>query len=176
MPWADKLYGCDARWWLAHDGVPDFQGEKWSTHHKGVANDKSEVADRFGINLVRGNRAQYGGFSLDPGVIHYGDNSGFQGLTMAVLLGSPYIVLVGFNMGGRGHFFGDHPPGLHNQEDYSKWVPEFDHAAKKLPEGVKIINATPESALLSFTGMNLDDAIENYRLHSDGSEPDTRSG
>ena len=168
MPWADKLYGCDERWWVAYDGIPEFAGEKWSTHHKGVANDKSRIADRFGLKLVKGCRNQYGGFSFDPEVIFYGDNSGFQALNLAVLLGSPYIVLVGYNLSSKNgyHFFGEHKAGLHNQQHFERWVPEFDHAAKKLPEGIQIINATPDSALTSFPQMSLEDAIENYRLHS----------
>jgi hypothetical protein len=25
-PWADALYGLDQGWWIAHQGVPQFQG------------------------------------------------------------------------------------------------------------------------------------------------------
>ena len=161
MPWADKLYGCDSKWWVNYNGIGDFDGEKWSTHHKGVSNDKTQVQERFGVRLVGGRRAQYDGFSFDPAVIHYGDNSGFQALNLAVLLGSPYIVLVGYNMSSKNghHFFGKHTGGLHNQEKFERWVPEFDKAAEKLPPEITIINATPDSALTSFAQMSLDDAI-----------------
>lgn len=167
MPWADKLYGCDTRWWNYHKGVPDFPGEKWSTHQKdAAANDKAQVAEDYGVNLVRGERAQFAGFSTDPGCIFYGDNSGFQAINLAVLLGSPYIVLVGYDMSakGKGHFFGKHPDGLHNQDNYERWVPEFDAAAAKL-DGVKIINATPDSALTSFETAQLEDAIAGWGAH-----------
>jgi len=178
FPNAEKLYGCDARWWIQYEGVPGFHGEKWSTHHKGVSNDKTHVAEEYGVNLVRGGRAQYKGFSLDPDVIHYGDNSGFQALNMAVLLGSTYIVLVGYDMShkGKGHFFGEHPAGLHNQKHYERWVPEFDAAAKNLPEGVKIINATPDSALNSFPTMGLGEAIANHSLHCHRPKPNAATG
>lgn len=174
LPWADKMYGCDSRWWSAYEGVPGFAGEKWSAHHPGVANNKTETQERYGINLVKGRRAQYDGFSYDPEVIHYGDNSGFQTLNLAVLLGSPYIVLIGFDMSHKNghHFFGKHDHGLHNQEKFERWVPEFDKAAELLRPETTIINATPGSAIHSFPEMSLEQAIENYRVHCNGTEPD----
>ena len=96
MPWADVLYGCNERWWDAHKGT-DFAGEKWSTHDTtGTANNKLKAAEKYGLQLVMG--APGAGFSTDPGLIHYGDNSGFQSVNLAILLASPYIVLVGFDM------------------------------------------------------------------------------
>lgn len=165
LPWAHKLYGCDTRWWDQYNGVPDFQGEKWSTHESGAtSNDKTEVARKYGVNLVRGVIADGQGFSMDPGLIHYGNNSGYQSLNMAVLLGSPYIVLVGFDMShkGKGHFFGKHPEPLFNKDDYEVWVPQFDRAAKDLPSDITIINSTPDSAIKCFPMMSLEQAIEKY--------------
>lgn len=161
MPWADKLYGCDIKWWDAHNGT-DFKGEKWSTHGdaKG-ANDKREAAEKYNLKLVTGRPDP--GFSTDPNVIHYGGNSGFQALNMAILLGSPYIVLVGFDMsrpGGKAHFFGKHPDGLIDQQEYEKWIPNFDKAAEDYPG--TIINATPGSALECFPAHSLDEALDNY--------------
>jgi hypothetical protein len=168
MPWADKLYGCDPRWWHQYDGLPDFAGEKWSTHDKNSSsNDKTDVAEKYGVNLVKGAMADGVGFSSDPGVIHYGNNSGYQSINLALLLGSPYIVLVGFDMSakGKGHFFGQHPAPLYNQTNYESWLPQFDRAAKDLPEEITIINATQDSAIKSFPVMSIEDAIENYRMH-----------
>lgn len=163
MPWADILYGCDARWWEFHQGT-DFEGEKWSTHGDAQGNnDKRAVAEQFGVNLIQGLSANDKGFSTDPAVIHYGDNSGYQALNLAVLLGSPYIVLVGYNMsrpGGKAHFFGDHPPGLTNQDDYEKWVYLFHRAAEHCD--VTIINATPDSAITCWPQMTISEAIANW--------------
>ena len=174
LPWADKLYGCDTRWWKHYEGVPDFAGEKWSTHHHGVANNKAEDQELYGLHLVNGDRQQFAGFSLDPSVIHYGDNSGFQSINLAVLLGSPYIVLIGFDMSHKNghHFFGKHGGSLHNQEKFERWIPEFDAAAKNLPADRTIINATPGSAIHCWKHMPLEQAIENYMLHRNGAEPD----
>jgi len=166
VPWADALYGCDARWWDKHQHCEDFQGVKWSTHSKtSCSDDKIEVGEKYGLNLVKGDAGP--GFSTDPTVIHYGDNSGHQALNLAILLGSPYIVLVGFDMrhvSGKSHFFGDHPRDLFQRDEYESFAKKFG----KAPDGVTIINATPDSALRCYPMMNLEASIENYRLYSDG--------
>ena len=177
LPWADKLYGCDDRWWHAHKGTA-FGGEKWSSHGDAQNNDKRDIAEKYNVNLVRGVSANDKGFSTNPEFLHYGDNSGYQAINLAILLGSPYIVLVGFNMsrpGGKGHFFGDHPAGLTNQEEYERWVPQFARAAAELTDTV-IVNATPDSALTCFPTMRLEDALANYYLYRHGSKLDPRAG
>jgi hypothetical protein len=164
MPWADALYGCEPRWWDVHKDCNGFEGEKWSTHDKkNTCNDKIEHSEKYGINLVKG--APGPGFSRDPSVISYGDNSGFQAINLAILFASPYIVLVGFDMSykDKGHFFGDHPEGLFRQTEYEKFIRHFDKAAELL-EGVTIINATPGSAMHSFPMMSLEEAISGYEM------------
>lgn len=167
MPWADALYGCDAKWWEVHDGT-DFRGEKWSTHEDGIesGNDKSEAASRYGVRLVRGKAADE--FSTDPEVIHYGSNSGFQAVNLAMLRGVSRIALVGFDMkvtGGKAHFFGDHPKPLHNRTDYNDFIQRFTYAAKfvKLP----IVNCTPGSALTCFPMVDLDEELRYHGMLGD---------
>ena len=142
--------------------------------HHTVTQLTTTVAQLYGVNLVKGKRAQYAGFSLDPEVIHYGDNSGFQSINLAILLGAPYIVLIGFDMSHKNghHFFGKHAPGLTNQEKFERWVPEFDAGAKHLPDDITIINATPGSAIHCWKHMPLEQAIENYCVHCHGSKSD----
>lgn len=162
LPRADILYGCDAAWWRHHQGVPDFAGERWSSHGGATQDDKREVAARFGLNLVSG--APGDGFSTDPATIHYGSNSGFQAVNLAGhLLGwKGRILLVGFDMrrvGGRAHFFGEHPKGLRATRTYKSFIDAFRRAAKALPPGVEIVNCTPGSALDCFPVMELADAL-----------------
>ena len=165
MPWADALYGCDPHWWAIHRDCDKFAGEKWSTHEfaggrEQHINDKTEAAKRYGLHLVRGRDGE--SFSLDPSTIHYGSNSGFQAIGLALLKGCKRIVLVGFDMrrvGGKSHFFGEHPPEFGAPPDYARFLPAFDRAAKLLPADVEIINATPRSALRCFPAMALDDAL-----------------
>jgi len=161
LPFADVLYACDAEWWAVHGGCPDFRGERWSSHDT-RNNDKLEAARKYGLRIVKG---RYGDtFSTDPSVIHYGGNSGFQGVNLAILFGARRIVLVGFDMrtpptGQPRHFFGDHPAGLKNGVRYEHFIPAFKHAATQLPEGIEIVNATPGSALTCFPMAPLEEAL-----------------
>ena len=153
MPWADVLYGCDAKWWHAHKGCRGFCGEKWSAHDKGT-NKKLEVAEQYGVSLIAGDDKP--GFSADPSVIHYGSNSGFQALNLALLWGAVEVVLVGFDMRrveGKAHFFGEHPEPLRVEMDYERFVPHFTRA--KVPDGVRILNATPDSAIKCYPFVDL---------------------
>ena len=175
MPWADVMYGCDAKWWNAHNGCMAFAGERWSSHDDGrsTSNDKTQVVEDYGVKVVLGEQAH--GFSTDPKKIHYGGNSGFQALNLAVLFGSPYIVLVGFDMrvvGGKAHFFGDHPKILHQRDEYESFVRVFDQAPP--PDGVEIINATPGSAIKCYPMMDLEQAIENGSVHRHRPVPDAQ--
>lgn len=153
MPWADALYACNPSWWRVHRDCNGFAGEKWSTHEDGAIhlNDKTDAARAWGVKLVGGRDGQ--GFSLDPGVIHYGSNSGFQAINLAILKGCTRIVLIGFDMrrvDGRSHFFGEHPDDLRRDTDYSAFIRPFELAAKALPPHIEILNATPGSALKCF--------------------------
>jgi hypothetical protein len=165
FPFAAALYACDAAWWIKHRGCPEFSGEKWTCSE--VADprilrrgNKVLLAGQYGLKLVAGANGHR--FSAGPELIHYGANSGFQAVNLALLFGARRIVLVGFDMraiGGRRHFFGDHPPGLVNSSNYDRFIKAFDVAAVGLPDGVEILNATPGSALSCFPRIDLDQAL-----------------
>lgn len=155
MPWADALYACDAAWWNEYDGVPQFNGEKWSSHNP-VKDEKLACAAKWGLRLIAGQR--YPGFSFDPCRIHYGDNSGFQAINLAIHFGAKKILLVGFNMHG-GHFFGRHPKELRNV-DPKVFIPRFETAAKLLKGRATIVNCTPNSALTCFPQQELTAALQ----------------
>lgn len=158
MPWADALYSCDARWWEQHK--PAFTGDKWSSHHL-PDNNKLAAAERHGLNLVRGRAGQ--GFSVDPECVHYGANSGFQAVNLALLFGARRLVLVGFDMrlvAGRSHFFGEHPAGLRRTSNHQNFIRAFEIAAASMPGGIDIRNATPGSALTCFPSIDLDQALQ----------------
>lgn len=155
LPHADVLYACDPSWWERYDG--SFKGELWSTHHldgngEGAQpGDKRAAQERWGVRCVRGVRRDT--FSMDPSVIHYGDNSGFQAINLAILFGCTRIILAGFDMRGENKVRRD------GRDHYERFVKFFDTAAKHL-EGVEIINATPESALNCFPKMELKDVLD----------------
>lgn len=182
FPNADILYACDAAWWDHHEGVPKFRGERWSSHNPDPdskagskpIDDKLEAAKRWGLNLIRGEIRP--GFSFDSHCIHYGGNSGFQAINIAIHLGAARIILVGFNMRngskptgrGRGsetiyHFFGPHRgPKLRNNDPLT-FVPQFNEAARRMNGRVEIINCTPDSALRCFPWMDLERALATCR-------------
>lgn len=163
FPHARALYACDEEWWRAHDGCAGFRGEKWSSHGDAGFNDKRNAAARYGLRIVQGRDES--GFSFDPSVIHYGDNSGFQAVNLAghKIGWRGRLVLVGFDMrrtSGRGHFFGEHPAALRTtRSGYSRWVERFAAAARTLPASIEIVNCTPHSALTCFKMMDIADAL-----------------
>lgn len=158
LPFAKVLYACDAEWWTVHEGCHGFAGERWSSHSPGT-NDKAAAAAKWGLRLVRGRDQE--GFSFDPSAIHYGSNSGFQAVNLALLFGAITIVLVGFDMHSKHgrHFFGEHPPVLNKIATYESFIPYFERAAATLPAGIRIMNCTPGSALRSFPMMDLEEAL-----------------
>jgi len=117
------------------------------------------AAKKYGLKWIRG--VLKPGISLDPSLIHFGKNSGFQALNLAVLLGATRVLLLGFDMGGT-HFFGAHPPGLRNTppEHFAIFIRAFAEAAEALRRaGVDVINCTPGSALDCFERQTLNQAL-----------------
>ncbi len=159
LPFADILYACDDEWWeLFYSRQPDFKGEKWSSHNPRT-DEKIKTAEKWGINLIRGRDNE--GFSIDPRIIHYGGNSGFQAINLAILFGVVRILLVGFDMRttSKRHFHEDYPPGMKNSAKYEHFIPAYNSAALSLPPGIEIINCTPGSALKCFPTMILEEAL-----------------
>jgi hypothetical protein len=150
---AHVLYSSDRSWWRHYKGCRDCASERWTG---GGIN--FDVAKEYGLSIVNGRDGDT--FSLNPSMIHFGANSGFALINLALLFGANPIVLVGFNMktvDDQRHFFGDHPKELDNSGNFAAWVPFFDNAAKRLPEDRVILNATPNSALNCFKRINLED-------------------
>lgn len=156
-PWADVLYATDFVWWERNGGVPDFAGLKISQDNR--------LADRpaWGVKLVTG-RDDARILVTTPGEISHGGNSGFAALNLAVQFGASRIVLVGYDMRvDRGlHWHGKHGDGLNNpsEETTRKWRRMIDGQAPILAAlGVKVINASPVSALTAFPKMDLREAL-----------------
>jgi hypothetical protein len=146
------MYGCDPKWWAAYRG--DFEGELWSTHHEEETNNKEEAQKKWGVRCVKGTSGPTPSvFSRNPSVIHYGDNSGFQAVNLAILFGCKRIILVGFNLRGANMFRADG-----DTSKYERFARHFESAQKEL-EDVEIINTTPNSSLVCFKHMELDDAL-----------------
>lgn len=160
VPWAELTFATDAQWWDVHAGIPDFRGERWSTHNESpsLLDDKRDVNTRFDLDLVEAEPGE--GFRLDGRAIHYGDNSGFAAINLCLALGAKTVILVGFDMrtvDGTTHFFGSHPPELREHGNYERFIPHFERAAKLIRprDGIEVLNATPGSALTCFPAIDL---------------------
>jgi hypothetical protein len=151
-PWADVLYACDCKWWNANKEAFAFAGLKITQ--------SENCSDRLHtVRVLSG--AQ---ISTDRGRIGGGGNSGFQACNLAVQFGARPLVLVGFDMRlDLGvHWHGAHGPGLNNpnEERVKRWRQYLDQAAPAFARlGVRVINASPVSALRAYPKMNLAEAL-----------------
>lgn len=150
----DIHYACDKKWWDVHQGPL----KKKFPHLRTYTQDEM-AAEVYNLSLIGG---QYrGGLSIDSSKIHFGSNSGFQLLNLALLFGCSKFILVGYNMqkvDGKTHFFGDHPHDLKSNSPYPKFVQAFQTIQAELKP--LIVNCTPDSALTMFRFNQLEDELQ----------------
>lgn len=159
MPFLDVLYACDASWWNIHyKELVDYP-----TKYGMWTQEPHLSKGRFPkLHRIAGRNGQ--GLSTDQNQIHFGNNSGYQLINLALLFGIKHFILCGYNMavvGGKRHFFGDHPQGLNRSGSYTGFVRNYDSIKPELYQ-IDIINATPNSALRAFPQMSLDDALQKF--------------
>lgn len=152
------LYACDFAWWQKYAGVPEFAGLKLSVDRK--CQERPWGVQRVGINK-NDDRLELMKF----GTVGWAGNSGFHSLNLAVQMMPAKIILVGFDMTlAHGiHWHGRHTGGLNNPTDRNveRWRRCVDAAAEVIAAlGIKVINASPISALTKYPKMSLEDALE----------------
>lgn len=168
-PWADLLYAADARWWEEERkwsaAAPDRpQIEKFAGIKVAVA--EAEKISLPGVHRMPGLDSK-AGISLDPNRLHWGRNSGFQGLGLSAFLAGPgRRILIGFDFrpgpGGRLHHHADHPTPLNNPDPDSltSWARLFEPTVPQFKElGIEVINCSPGSALTCFPMARLEDVL-----------------
>jgi hypothetical protein len=153
-PWADMLYACDYRWWKEYR--PEFKGLKVCPHEG--------ACKEFRLIYVKG--AAKPGLSLTQDRIHYGGNSGFQALNIAILSGAKKIILLGFDMQpdpqtGRLHFHSDHGRiGNPQKNTFMRWLRAFNEAAPQIERlGIQVLNCSNKSALNCFQVASLEGCL-----------------
>lgn len=154
-PWADILYAADLAWWKEYgdDARQVFTGEMWSQH--------AGACQMFKLRHIQCERRP--GLSALDGVIHNGGNSGYQAIGLAADFGATRITLLGYDMkntNGKKHHHSDHPKSLRQSSPFATWIPQFKqlaHDAKA--RGIRIVNATPDSALKCFDYVDLEEAL-----------------
>lgn len=155
MPWADHLYAADPDWWAVHidDVRKRFEGMLWS-QSQGNKRDPRMPPD---VRLIPGVHK----VGLGRNCLHFGSHGGYQAINFAYLGGAREIVLLGYDMrlvGGRRHFFGDHPPGLDRDSNYGAFCAAYDTIDER-EYGIRIYNCTPGSALTRFEFRRLEDML-----------------
>lgn len=166
-PWADILYACDMRWWdCVENGKTHFEEARESFDLAQMWTTEEPAAKKYGIRHIRSVRLP--GLGKTPGLIHQGNNGGYQTVNLAYQAGAKRLVLLGFDMhetGGKAHHHADHP-GIRTINNYAEWLAAFEVVAPELKaEGVEVANATPGSALKCFERMGLARALrENEKV------------
>lgn len=162
-PWADVVYGCDGPWWRHVRGLPKFAGLKLC--YDAAACDefrlrKVEIPDKQSNRLLSGK----------TGVVGAAGNSGFQALNLAVQFGANRILLIGFDVHGRGgeHWYGRNNWGFANnptEDNYRRWRAAFEAAAEDLAaRGIEVVNASPLSDLRKFRRMSVEQTLAAWGL------------
>lgn len=152
------LYFADVRWWEWHRERREFlafQGEKATIENTGC-----RVTDES-IALFHNNGRD--SLSLKPNALATGQNSGYQAVNLAVLLGARRLLLCGFDLqlgpAGEPHWFGEHPIAT-KVATFSAMLANFNKLAPELKRhGVEVINCSPWSALQCFKRGRLDEEI-----------------
>ena len=151
-PWADVFYCCDRKILEYPGGHPGelaqqmlavlrtFAGLRFTLDH---------LAHQHATVLRQGDVQ---GLSLDPTRLNTGQNSGYQAVNLAVLLGAAKIVLVGFDMQPRqgvDHYFGAHP--WSTRPNYRLFLEHWPTLVAPLrAAGVTVVNTCADSALTCF--------------------------
>lgn len=162
-PFADVVYGCDGPWWRDVRGLPAFNGLKLCYD--------VQACDQYGLRSVeipdkQSNRLLFGTI----GVVGAGGNSGFQAVNLAVQFGARRILLIGFDVHGRGgeHWYGRNGWGFANNptdDNYRRWRAAFEAAAPELAaRGIEFINASPVSDLKCFRRSSVVQALAEWGL------------
>ena len=151
--WADVLYGCDAKWWAWHNGVPKFAGLKYAL--------EPAAGIWPGVEVLR--NAGYAGLEPARDGLRTGRNSGYQAINLAVHLGAAKIVLLGFDLSpapdGRTHWFGEHPDPV--ASPYDQMIELFRTLVDPLHAvGVEIVNCSRRTRLDAFRIADLETVLQ----------------
>lgn len=154
-PWADVLFGFDAKWWAtkdpktglthAQESERDFRGRRFS---------KSALAANYGIESLHASSWFRGS-----------GNSGVCAISLAVSAGASRIVLLGYDCtfatDGRRHWHGDHPSGLGNCLSIARWPLQFKRVKRQADAArVSVVNCSRRTALDCFERAQIETIIE----------------
>lgn len=104
------------------------------------------------------------GLDAEPGCVRTGNNSAFAALHLAAHLGARKIVLLGVDMkhgaAGETHWHNGHGIAHIEHTLTHQMLPYFESLKEPLAAlGIEVLNANPESALLTWPRMTFDQAL-----------------
>lgn len=157
VPYLDVSYACDPPWMenaVKNYGWLDHPSTKWTQDR--------DAAPKHHLNWIAGTSGP--DLSENQQLIHFGGNSGFQILNLALLYGCTKFLLVGYNMstpGGKRHFFGDHPKPMSRSTSFQSFLQAF--STIKGAHRQAIFNCTPDTTLKHFEQRNLKEMLDSCR-------------
>lgn len=157
-PWAEILLGCDASFWDAKNGVPEYSGIK-------LCLERGPTTKNWGINFLPSKRPDDRiVLNEEIGKVGWGGNSGFNAFNLAIQFGCRKVILVGYDMriDYGVHWHGKHAEGMGNptRGNAERWRRAMDAAAKPVRDhGVMAINCSPISALQNYPKMTFEEAL-----------------
>jgi hypothetical protein len=103
-----------------------------------------------------------GGLSPDRNALRTGQNSGYQALGIGIAGGATRHVLCGYDMKfqpGKSHWHGGH--SFNRMTDDGSYRQTFTRHFRemRLPAGVEVLNASPDSALGCYPFVRLEDVL-----------------
>ena len=137
-PWADALFAHDSKWWR-HYADLDFKGERLSL---------SSAAKTWGASVLK------------PPFISY-KNSGADAASLALHRNAERVYLLGYDCqftGGKTHWHGSHPQGLHDATSLHRWEGQFARLSNV--SAGRIINCSRVTALKCFPRQRLEDVLD----------------
>lgn len=157
-PFLDTLYAADGRWIDHHrqrmiESALFDQVQFWTPDEKAAGYYPE-------WNLVKCKPLP--GLSVDRGLVHSGNHSGYQLVNVAYLMGCRTIILIGYDCKNGGyHWFGEHPEGtMRVRSNFARWAAGFNAVADQAAGlNLRIFNATPGSGISAFPMVDLAEAL-----------------
>jgi len=138
----------------------DYDGICWTQSHQWKDGKERPVDPAsWGLRVLESRDKP--GLSREQGVIHRGQNSGYQAINLAYLLGAERIILLGFDMmmyKDQRHWFGDHPAPLNMASDYATFALQFD-TIKPEDYGLEILNCSRRTTIRAFPIHDLNECL-----------------
>jgi hypothetical protein len=155
---ADVMYFSDRRFYDWNNDRLDLFKGRWIVTTQAITRGHEKMRTVKKAAPIR-RREPFPPLSNDPRRLA-GWCSGGRAINLAYLLGASEIVLIGFDMHEkRGANYHNMHKGMHVEgRKEAKFMPAIEAMASGLADaGVKVINATPGSALTCFPIMSLED-------------------